>query len=225
MDAMGFKTGAAFRLSKNVYKIFVHDPGYFFPYVKPKQYPGIVQEYRTTSKFDINWISVTENILMNTKENKCEEDESYNFNVCVRNSVSRKFGCKLAWDFEVTEKLSNCTEISTVKEILSMYRKVELRNIDRTVLDTSCALPCRYNEYVLEAEDSTEESSHGISFWFLSQKVLVKKERLLYEMLSFFADIAGSLGIFLGVSLLTLWDTSLSILKSIQKSSCTQTCL
>ena len=162
---------------------------------------------------------------MSTKDNECEADDNYDFKVCVRNSISRKFGCKLPWDFEVTEKLQNCTEILKVKEILSMYRKVEFKNIESTILDTSCPLPCQYNEYVLEAEDSTGEHSQSISFRFLNPTVLVKKERLAYDKLSFFADIAGSLGIFLGISLLTLWNATFSIFKTIEKRFSSQTLL
>ena len=43
-------------------------------------------------------------------------------------------------------------------------------------------------------------------FNFITTEVVTKKEVWAYPMLSFVAEFGGALGLFLGVSFLSLWD-------------------
>ena len=46
----------------------------------------------------------------------------------------------------------------------------------------------------------------GIMFGYSSNSLTIKEEALVYPFMSFFAELGGSLGLFLGFSFLTLWD-------------------
>ena len=53
----------------------------------------------------------------------------------------------------------------------------------------------------------------GFMCGFSSNSLTVKEETYLYPFISFLAEAGGSLGLFLGFSMLTLWDVLLTILK------------
>ena len=51
----------------------------------------------------------------------------------------------------------------------------------------------------------------GIMFGYSSNSLTIKKEALVYPFMSFFAELGGSLGLFLGFSFLTIWDFVLKV--------------
>ena len=53
----------------------------------------------------------------------------------------------------------------------------------------------------------------GFMFGFSSNSLTLKEEAYLYPPTSFIAEFGGSLGLFLGLSFLGLWDFFLTILK------------
>ena len=55
-------------------------------------------------------------------------------------------------------------------------------------------------------------SGPGFMFGFSSNSLTIKEEKLLYPFDSFLADFGGCLGLFLGLSFLSIWDIFVSIL-------------
>ena len=55
-------------------------------------------------------------------------------------------------------------------------------------------------------------SGPGFMFGFSSNSLTIKEEKLLYPFDSFLADFGGCLGLFLGLSFLSIWDMFVSIL-------------
>ena len=53
--------------------------------------------------------------------------------------------------------------------------------------------------------------SPGLMFGYSSNSLTIKEEALVYPFISFFAELGGSLGLFLGFSFLTLWDLVLKV--------------
>ena len=43
-------------------------------------------------------ISVTEHIELNLPNDPCEENQNYDFRVCVKESLAAKIGCRPSWD-------------------------------------------------------------------------------------------------------------------------------
>ena len=56
-------------------------------------------------------------------------------------------------------------------------------------------------------------SGPGFMFGFSSNSLTIKEEKLLYPFDSFLADFGGCLGLFLGLSFLSIWDIFVSILR------------
>ena len=57
----------------------------------------------------------------------------------------------------------------------------------------------------------------GVQIGFSSMALQVKEESLLYPFSSLFGDIGGSLGLFLGFSLLSFGDTAFDVCKRMFK--------
>ena len=75
---------------------------------------------------------------------------------------------------------------------------------------TGCQRPCDYLSY-LQVKPLIKYSVHRedtcfVSLWVASPSTTVQTEVLLYPWTSLVAEFGGTLGLFLGVSIMTLWD-------------------
>ena len=91
---------------------------------------------------------------------------------------------------------------------------------------TGCNRPCSYKQYkfVNKFEDWTRENFPGsplsMSLWAVSEYTQIVEEVLVYPFESFMAEFGGALGLFLGVSFMTIWDGISSVIslgKAVQK--------
>ena len=53
----------------------------------------------------------------------------------------------------------------------------------------------------------------GLMIGYSSNSLVVKEETLIYPLQSFLAEVGGSLGLFLGFSMIGLWDMIANIMK------------
>ena len=78
------------------------------------------------------------------------------------------------------------------------------------VKHTGCQVPCTYidYEYIKGREMKVEDRNNSLLFMlnFAETIMTVKKEVLTYPFTSFLAELGGALGMFLGFSLLMIWD-------------------
>ena len=77
---------------------------------------------------------------------------------------------------------------------------------------TGCLKPCQYRKYHFvggKERVSLESVDFAFSLWAVSKKTTIKTEQLIYPATSLVADFGGTLGLFLGFSFITLWDSLL----------------
>ena len=72
------------------------------------------------------------------------------------------------------------------------------------------------NKFLNKFEDSTRENSPEIplsmGLWAVSEYTQIVEEVLVYPFESFVAEFGGALGLFLGVSFMTIWDGIRSVI-------------
>ena len=68
------------------------------------------------------------------------------------------------------------------------------------------SVPCTYTEYKAGATQTMDVGKFGLSLSFGSVVTTVRREYLIYPLLSFVSDLGGSLGLFIGFSFFAMWD-------------------
>ena len=91
---------------------------------------------------------------------------------------------------------------------MKIYEELRVADLEDISKMTGCLKPCTYNMYEFgKHEPVTLKSEHfAFSFWAVSTKTTIKTEQLIYPLASLVAEFGGTLGLFLGLSFITLWD-------------------
>ena len=96
----------------------------------------------------------------------------------------------------------------------------ELKTI---ISKTGCKAPCQYNHYGFLNSDLKPESEWPVDgqiqfgLWAVTNFTKIEKEVLLYPFTSLLAEFGGSLGLFLGFSIMTIWDSTVDLIERVSK--------
>ena len=137
-------------------------------------------------------------------------------------------GCRNGLEMWSDPSLPVCTSMEQMMKHQRMMRKIftmELKMVRKT---TSCNPPCHYNEYQVTGDPVTlstkilskseDEPDHqALLLSFSSTDVETRTESLIYKPLNFVAELGGALGLFLGVSFMTVWDIIMIIIVFFKK--------
>ena len=100
-------------------------------------------------------------------------------------------------------------QIVLIREYNRIFDKIRRADLNIIAQLTQCIKPCKYKKYsfVGDRKPSVFESDYvAFSLWAVSENTRVATEQLLYPASSLVAEFGGCLGLFLGVSFVTLWD-------------------
>ena len=85
-----------------------------------------------------------------------------------------------------------------------------IQSVLQEIVDqTGCLPPCSYTEYRFEKTPSDfgeNNATRELILWLSTPYVLLETEQYLYPFKSLVADVGGTFGLFLGFSLMTLWE-------------------
>ena len=104
------------------------------------------------------------------------------------------------------------SEITTRRDRADIFEKLRTADLEEIASLTGCLEPCQYRKYhfVKGKERVGLKLEHfAFSLWAVSKKTTIKTEQLIYPITSLVADFGGTLGLFLGFSFITLWDSLL----------------
>ena len=133
--------------------------------------------------------------------------ESYNFTACIKNSLSKRVGCRLEWDAWTSKDIPKCSTVDQLLKFEMEYHRIVGMDQWNVVNNTGCLTPCSYTEYKLAAEPLKKSNSNpGLRLMLANSMVKSNQEALTYPWVSFVAELGGSLGLFLGFSFNMLWD-------------------
>ena len=144
---------------------------------------------------------------MNRKDSPCNEDSSYDFQLCVRNSFNRRVGCKLPWGLVSSEPVPACSNISQLGQFHILYRAIQHRDMEHIAKETGCLKPCHYKEYnLVKRRLEAAKMFVGLYVQFSNNWVTLETELETYGLVSLVSDIGGSMGLFLGFSFIMVWQ-------------------
>jgi hypothetical protein len=188
------------------YSIFIHDPHFYMFTTNPGTIPYILLHVDDMKSQDV-FFTTTYHNMMNKPEKRCESSETYRFTACVKNSISRRVGCRMEWDVWSSRDIPVCTRVEQLERFDKEYFGLWGLPQPYVVKNTGCLKPCSYTEYKLGAESTNYHwKTHRLNVRLSSPEVLKRTEQLLYPMESFISEFGGALGLFLGFSCMMIWD-------------------
>ena len=159
--------------------------------------------------------------MMDKPEQRCESSETYSFTSCVKNSFSRKIGCRLKWDVWSSEDIPFCTKVDQLLQFEHEYANVtEVWERSDYFKHTGCHFPCHYTEYKFGSDPLRIRNGFqnmSVNFMLSSLDILSRAEERIYTFSSFLAELGGALGLFLGFSFIMIWDTMKSVICKLLK--------
>ena len=198
---------------KNI-KVFLYDPrfflfksdSFFVPFILMNKPNQLVSLLRTSIS------------RMNRPQQfECNPDENYNYNQCVRKSLSIKMGCNYPWDMVDTKNnYQTCNTTSQLQQYWKLlYPKMYYANPKELTNLTGCQLPCHYIQFsvVGTPEEYDIKGSPLIELSYTSTDLTSSREVWLYPFDSLVSEFGGALGLFLGFSFLGLLDVIQSLFK------------
>ena len=100
-------------------------------------------------------------------------------------------------------------KILSISELARLYQEMDNSEVDEIFQLSSCRKPCFYKKYTFLGDkyiSSYDTNSFLFSLWAVSNSTLVETEQLIYPWTSLVAEFGGALGLFLGISFMTVWD-------------------
>ena len=185
------------------YMILMHDPDFMMMTSNPKVVPRLSFSIDENFGGKTVYIEATIHIKMNREDSPCTEKDEYSFHDCVRQSVAYKIGCNSLWGS--FPGLKKCSSVKEVKEYERIYSAITVMDQKEITIHLGCPLPCTFTGFSLAEEPFSSvgfEPKVGLDIMFGSQSITVAKEKLVYPLSSFIAEVGGSLGLFLGFSFL-----------------------
>ena len=212
--------GPSFVLNRRlIYFVYIYDPRFYIHAIPPLPTPGIRLELDKGSFYVNKYLSVTKHIQLNQKNNPCNEDPNYDFQLCVRNSLTSEVGCRLPWDLWSSSYFPLCSKMDQLNMFHRLYFVMSVsKELEDIIKKTGCLAPCEYKEYKIVLEpDRSYSPKNMLYLGFTDNKLIIEKELEGYSLISLVSDIGGALGLFLGFSFVMLWDGAELIIRKMRK--------
>ena len=191
-------------------RIFIHDPDYFVLNMNPLALPNKMLTLTQLPGRVYYSLAIKEHRKLDTQNDPCVEEPGYSFTTCVKESLSRKTGCRPPWDTLSDQGRAECTTLQQYRNFTRVYENIVLASMSVIINKTGCNKPCRYREYVVvegPVESVMEAYSYfSVDLWLSSTDITILTDIPVYPWTSLIAEFGGTFSLFFGLSMMTLWD-------------------
>ena len=179
---------------------------------------GSAQTYTSMEPIGNNtWVTVHE---INRKEvsyindprtpclSKPREEE---MNTCIQHFIENTIRCQLPWHTDITN-LSKCTEPEQYGDFLEAYDEIASLSGFSIAKKTGCLPSCTINEFTMNVVSRMLFHFPDVGpqfnsyFFYPGARYQEKVYFYLYDFTSYIADAGGLVGLFLGFSILSIYD-------------------
>ena len=104
-----------------------------------------------------------------------------------------------------------------------LYADLSHLELPSLISRTGCEAPCQYNQYQFLNADLKPDSEWPVEgqiqygLWSVTKFTKIEKEILLFPFTSLLAEFGGALGLFLGFSIMTIWEGAEGIIEYVSK--------
>ena len=147
---------------------------------------------------------------MNTRNQVCNDDPSYNYYQCVESYFYSKRGCQYPWNFYTNLDLPRCKGYKNIQRMIKTmdpndgYKRHLFPPSDRFIrTQEKCPPPCFSTSYNAVFEEwSMHGSNVSLQIAFADFKTTQRTQYPACDNTCMLGEIGGNLGLFLGGSIL-----------------------
>ena len=192
--------------------IYIHDPTFFANSLNPQAF-SMTRTKAMNATYMTRRLARVKHKLINRPGNTCEEVADYSFIACIKNSFSASVGCRLPWDRWSDQEKTMCTTMSQFRHFEKLYDSISNSATAGVEKVTGCKKPCQYYEYRTVGIGPTLSGRNSYTSYFgmlyVSTSTVMEVEMLAFPWTSLVAEFGGTLGLFLGLSFMNIWDGAL----------------
>ena len=121
-DVIAFYIDAGFS-----YSVLIHDENFFVFNQNPLALPTrdwVIQGQTLKGKGYYYKMTLTKHKKLNLDHKPCEEDPMYNFNTCIKENLSTKFGCRFPMDKQSPKSMGLCSTASELRQFGQIYYRL-----------------------------------------------------------------------------------------------------
>ena len=138
----------------------------------------------------------------------CHEDNSNRQADCLNNYYASKLNCTLPWaQADNHEHTVPCDGKDKLDEFRNLSMSIREFGAPNELKKIGCIISnCQQKTWTIETSKMLKNPTNSTYPWFIfshQTKVVIRNEIELYTISSFFADIGGYLGLFLGESMVS----------------------
>ena len=156
---------------------------------------------------EINRKEVT---YLNDPRTPCQsKPRDVDMNNCIQQYIETKIECQLPWHTHKTT-MAKCIETGQYRDFLKSYEEIAGLSGFSIAKKTGCLPSCKMNEFSVNIKDrvfmAEEEWLFSGYFYYPGGQYTKKLYNLTYDFTSYIADAGGLIGLFLGYSMLSVYD-------------------
>ena len=130
-------------------------------------------------------------------------------NTCIQHFIENTIGCQLPWHTDTTN-FSKCTEPEQYTDYLVAYDEIVSLSGFSIAKKTGCLPSCKINEFTVNIVSRLampdEDAQYNGYFFYPGARYQQKVYFYTYDFTSYIADAGGLVGLFLGFSILNVYD-------------------
>ena len=168
-------------------------------------------------------VKINKKQTISTEGEPCIDDPNYNYYECFESYFYKKRGCQYPWNVFPHLNLSTCNQFNETEKMVFNkdrnfgYDRYHFGHSERmTRTQMQCPRPCQYTKFHLDYRP-WEISDHNIGITFKSIQIGFSDFMIVYSKQYFACDLfcilgqlGGNLGFFLGGSILTAIDLTIT---------------
>ena len=94
---------------KLYYRLFIHEKNFFLINFSPMDFPILYRKVQTSLTPSLYYrLALTEVEELDLPEDPCNTDPDYNFQACIKESLSSQVGCRTKWDCCIHKYMPIC---------------------------------------------------------------------------------------------------------------------
>ena len=130
-------------------------------------------------------------------------------NTCIQHYIENMMGCQLPWHNDMTN-MPKCTDNARYQAFLGAYDEIVSLDGFSIAKKTGCLPSCIRNEFTMNVLSRMSYPDEGAQynsyFYYPGGRYHQKVFYYTYDFTSYIADIGGLVGLFLGFSMLSIYD-------------------